>query len=82
MAITSTERRRPIKQFEVIVAYGPYRVGDKIQPTGLYRDALLRRGLIKEIKEVPPVDDREVRQPDLDRMIAQDEQVSRQVKRR
>lgn len=48
------ERVRPIKQFEVIVAYGPYLVGQKIQPTGLYRDILLRRGVIKEVVDSPP----------------------------
>lgn len=42
-------RTRPLKLFEVLSAYGPYRVGDRIQPTGLYRDQLLRRGVIKEV---------------------------------
>lgn len=47
----TVERVRPIKMFEVVVAYGPYRVGDKVQPTGLYRDVLLRRGVIREVPE-------------------------------
>lgn len=46
------KRTRPIKMFEVIVAHGPYRKGDKIQPTGLYRDALLRQGVIREAQDI------------------------------
>lgn len=46
-------RSRPLKQFVVIVAHGPYRVGDKIQPTGMYRDVLVKRGLIKEVVDAP-----------------------------
>ena len=45
------ERKRPLKQFEVLQAFGPYRKGDTIQPTGCYRDVLVRRGLIKEVVE-------------------------------
>lgn len=45
-------RKRPIKMFEVIVPHGPYRKGDRMQPTGMYRDALLKRGIIREVKEV------------------------------
>lgn len=62
----SIERKRPIKQFTVKVAHGPYRVGDKIQPTGMYRDVLLRRGLIEEVKDEPAA--REAT-PALDRMV-------------
>ncbi len=62
------ERKRPIKQFVVLQAHGPYRKGDKIQPTGLYRDVLLKRGLIEEIKDDPVVEARQV-QPELDRMV-------------
>lgn len=51
--MSTEERRRPIKQFEVLIAFGPYRVGDKLQPTGMYRDVLLRRGVIKEVKDEP-----------------------------
>ena len=74
MAMTEVERRRPIKMFTVLVAHGPYRVGDKIQPTGMYRDVLLRRGFIKEIKDEP--DDREAPQVE-DRMITKGQQFSR-----
>lgn len=45
------ERKRPLKQFRVVQAYGPYRKGDLIQPTGMYRDVLVRRGLIEEVKD-------------------------------
>lgn len=63
------ERKRPIKQFVVLQAYGPYRKGDKIQPTGMYRDALVRRGLIKEVVDEPvieaPLADRMVPPPEV-----------------
>ena len=44
-------RKRPLKMFEVIQAYGGYRKGDRIQPTGMYRDVLKSRGLIREVTE-------------------------------
>lgn len=46
-------RKRPVKQFRVKVAYGPYRVGDLIQPTGIFRDVLMRKGVIEEVKDEP-----------------------------
>lgn len=51
--MNEVERKRPIKQFRARVAFGPYRVGDKLQPTGLYRDVLLKRGVIEEVKDEP-----------------------------
>lgn len=42
------------KKFEVILAYGTYRVGQIIEPTGLTRDDLLGRGLIRAVAELPP----------------------------
>lgn len=60
-------RRRPMKVFRVISAFGPYSKGDKLQPTGMYRDELKRRGLIEEIVE--PIDDARVVQPEHDRMV-------------
>lgn len=62
----NVERKRPIKMFVVKVAHGPYRVGDKIQPTGMYRQVLLMRGLIEEVKE--ELVEREA-VPALDRMV-------------
>ncbi len=59
------ERKRPIKQYKVLIAYGPYRKGDKIQPTGMFRDVLIRRGLIEEVK------DERVAEPMMDRMMPQ-----------
>jgi len=64
------ERRRPLKQFVVLRAHGPYRKGDKIQPTGMYRDVLLKRGLIEEIKDEPVDAPARMKQPAIDRMIA------------
>lgn len=46
--------RAPIKKFRVISAYGPYRKGDVIQPTGMYRDELLRRKVIELCADVAP----------------------------
>lgn len=65
-------RKRPIKQFEVIVAHGPYSKGALIQPTGIYRDALLRRGIIREYVEQsgPPLTDRMVHEPRQDLPLA------------
>ena len=66
-------RTRPIKMFVVLQAYGAYHKGDRIQPTGLYRDMLLRKGLIAELKEdldVIGVD--RLAHPPLDRMIHMD----------
>lgn len=46
-------RVRPLKQFRVVVAYGPYRVGDIIQPTGMYRSVLLARQIIVPVEDPP-----------------------------
>ena len=66
------ERKRPMKMFRVISSFGPYVVGDKIQPTGMYRDVLVRRGVIQEITE--PIDEgallqSRITQPENDRMV-------------
>jgi len=53
MSTDRIERQRPVKQFRVVTAYGPYRKGDLIQPTGMYRDVLVRRGVIEEVKDPP-----------------------------
>ena len=44
-------RQRPMKMFRVIVAHGPYSVGAKIQPTGIYRERLVAMKYIEEIKD-------------------------------
>lgn len=49
----TVQRIRPLKQFRVIVAHGPYRVGDIIQPTGTYRQALLARQIIEPVEDPP-----------------------------
>lgn len=49
----AVERTRPIKQFRAVVAFGPYSKGAKMQPTGIYRDTLLRKGFIEEVKDEP-----------------------------
>lgn len=67
--MTVETRVRPIKQFKVIVAYGPYRVGDKIQPTGMYRDVLLKRGLIQEVIDEP--EEKREAKVEANRMISQ-----------
>ena len=45
------KRIRPAKEYKVLYAYGPFLKGDIIQPTGIYRDMLIARGLIEELKE-------------------------------
>ncbi len=45
------ERKRPLKLFRVVKAYGPYRVGDRIQPTGIYRNQLLNLKVIEEVTD-------------------------------
>lgn len=42
------------KQCRVIVAYGNYRVGDVIWPSGAYRDHLLRNGYIEIVPQAEP----------------------------
>lgn len=49
----AVERTRPIKQFRAVIAFGPYSKGAKMQPTGIYRDTLLRKGFIEEVKDEP-----------------------------
>lgn len=66
----SEERKRPIKQFKARIAFGPYRVGDKLQPTGMYRDTLVKRGLIEEVQD-EPVPEPRVATPDANRMVPQ-----------
>lgn len=46
-----------MKNFEVILAFENYRVGQVIQPTGLWRDNLLGRGYIKAVEEVSPANE-------------------------
>lgn len=62
-------RKRPLKMFVVLQAHGPYRVGDKIQPTGMYRDVLVKRGLIKEITDEPVVEPARMAQGQTNRMV-------------
>jgi len=49
----AVERVRPIKQFRAIVAFGPYSKGALLQPTGIYRETLVRRRFIEEVKDEP-----------------------------
>lgn len=44
-------RRRPVKIFEWLIARGYAKKGDRFQPTGMYRDALLKQGAIREVTE-------------------------------
>ena len=74
----NVERKRPIKMFKALKAFGPYRVGDMLQPTGLYRDVLLRRGLIEEVKEEAP----QASLPNVDRMVAPQQLATRAGRRR
>lgn len=46
-------RTRPIKLYRAKVAFGPYKKGATLQPTGCYRDALVRQGYIEEITDAP-----------------------------
>jgi len=52
---------KELKKYRVKSAYGVYRKGDIIQPTGMLRDELLMCGRIEEIPEPAsapvPVDD-------------------------
>lgn len=49
-------RVRPLPQYRVLLAVGPYRKGDIIQPVGVYRDALLARKLIEKLPDEPSSD--------------------------
>jgi hypothetical protein len=48
------ERNRPKKLFRAKIAFGPYSKGAVLQPTGIYRDTLLRKGFIEEVKDEAP----------------------------
>lgn len=65
------ERKRPMKMFRVVSSFGPYVVGSMIQPTGMYRDILIRRGVIVEVTE--PIESAalqpRIAQPEHDRMV-------------
>lgn len=61
------ERKRPIKQYRVTQAFGPYIKGALIQPTGMYRDVLLKRGQIEEVVEDRLADRAVV--PEVNRMV-------------
>jgi len=75
------ERKRPIKMFKALTAFGPYRVGDTLQPTGMYRDVLLRRGWIEEIKDAPlPVAQASL--PTINRMVPESALGTRSGRRR
>lgn len=49
----AVERIRPVKQFRATIAFGPYSKGALMQPTGIYRETLVRRGYIEEVKDEP-----------------------------
>lgn len=44
---------KELQKYRVIRAYGPYRVGDIIQPTGMLRDELRACGRIEKYEELP-----------------------------
>lgn len=52
MIETVNTRQIPKRQFRVKLAYGPYQKGAIIEPTGIYRDMLLSKGLIEPV--TPP----------------------------
>ena len=43
--------RRPKIRYRVVRPYGPFVRGQVIEPTGLYRDTLIARGLIERFEE-------------------------------
>lgn len=49
----AVERVRPMKQFRAIVAFGPYSKGALLQPSGIYRETLIRKGYIEEVRDEP-----------------------------
>lgn len=51
--MTDPVRVRPLKQFRVIIAHGPYQVGAIIQPVGMYRAALLAKQIIEPVEDPP-----------------------------
>jgi hypothetical protein len=42
-----------MKQFRAVVAFGNYSKGALLQPTGIYRDTLVRKGYIAEVTDEP-----------------------------
>ena len=56
---------RTVKKYKVAIAFGAYRRGQIIEPTGLYRDMLLDSGYIEAISEEQdaPVEDAVVDAP-------------------
>ena len=40
----------PIPKYRVKVAYHSHRVGDVIEPTGIWRDQLIRNGFIERVE--------------------------------
>lgn len=48
---------KELQKYRVIRAYGPYRVGDIIQPTGMLRDELRACGRITKVEDEPPAQD-------------------------
>lgn len=51
MALNGDRRFPPQKFFRVKVAFGCYVVGHVFQPTGIYRDVLINRGIIEEVPD-------------------------------
>lgn len=47
-------RQFPKKQFRVKLAYGPYQKGAIVEPTGVYRDMLLSKGIIEPMPVAAP----------------------------
>ena len=64
---------KELQKYRVVRAYGPYRVGDIIQPTGMLRDELRACGrIVKHDEPAPattpepePVDDIDIDEPDV-----------------
>jgi hypothetical protein len=44
---------KPRLKFEIIRAYGLYRVGDIIEPEGSFREGLMNGGWIRPVREEP-----------------------------
>jgi hypothetical protein len=47
----AVERIRPMKTFRVLKVHGNYAKGALMQPTGMLRDILLRKGIIEEVTD-------------------------------
>lgn len=60
---------KELQKYRVVRAYGPYRVGDIIQPTGMLRDELRACGrIVKHDEPTPepePVDDIDIDEPEV-----------------